>query len=192
MLYEKAGDQIAHVKFTVLLQSGGTTKITGLPLPTGFDVRYCVLLGGCVCVCMDKYMCWCMHECVCVCVCVRCLYKWGCMHVCGWVDVSVYLNMVDTCIQVCVRISEHLYVCAHMLTFQLLHTHYKCTYLHLSVPTFLHMYRHRVWRYRKSWSPCWPKKDQRRKLDRRKRRRQPWLPELRMLETHGIRYNTGS
>ena len=38
VLYEKAGDQIAHVKFTVLLQSGGTTKITGLPVPSGFEV----------------------------------------------------------------------------------------------------------------------------------------------------------
>ena len=39
VLYERAGDQIAHVKFTVLLQSGGTTKITGLPQPSGFEVR---------------------------------------------------------------------------------------------------------------------------------------------------------
>jgi curved DNA binding protein len=36
VLYERAGDQIAHVKFTVLLQSGGTTKITGLPVPEGY------------------------------------------------------------------------------------------------------------------------------------------------------------
>jgi methionine aminopeptidase len=36
VLYEKPGDLIAHVKFTILLQSGGTTKITGLALPEGF------------------------------------------------------------------------------------------------------------------------------------------------------------
>ena len=40
VLYERTGDQIAHVKFTVLLQSGGTTKVTGLPLPSGFEVRH--------------------------------------------------------------------------------------------------------------------------------------------------------
>mmetsp|Transcript_6073 Transcript_6073/g.6215 ORF Transcript_6073/g.6215 Transcript_6073/m.6215 type:complete len:413 (+) Transcript_6073:131-1369(+) len=36
VLFEKKEDQIAHVKFTVLLQSGGTSKITGLSLPEGF------------------------------------------------------------------------------------------------------------------------------------------------------------
>ena len=35
VLYEKPGDQIAHVKFTILLLAGGTIKITGLPLPEG-------------------------------------------------------------------------------------------------------------------------------------------------------------
>lgn len=35
VLYERAGDKIAHVKFTILLLQGGTSKITGLPLPEG-------------------------------------------------------------------------------------------------------------------------------------------------------------
>lgn len=37
VLYERNGDLIAHVKFTILLQSGGNTaKITGLESPPGF------------------------------------------------------------------------------------------------------------------------------------------------------------
>ena len=36
VLYERSGDLIAHVKFTILLQSGGTVKITGLDMPSGF------------------------------------------------------------------------------------------------------------------------------------------------------------
>lgn len=35
VLFERAGDQIAHVKFTVLLLPSGTVKITGLPLNEG-------------------------------------------------------------------------------------------------------------------------------------------------------------
>lgn len=35
-LHEKPGAKIAHVKFTVLLLSSGTVKITGLPLPEGY------------------------------------------------------------------------------------------------------------------------------------------------------------
>lgn len=37
VLYERPGDFIAHVKFTVLLLPGGTTKITGLDFPEGFE-----------------------------------------------------------------------------------------------------------------------------------------------------------
>ena len=37
VLYERNGDFIAHVKYTIMLQSGGTTKITGLPRPEGFS-----------------------------------------------------------------------------------------------------------------------------------------------------------
>ena len=36
VLYERKDDLIAHVKFTILLQSGGTAKITGLEGPPGF------------------------------------------------------------------------------------------------------------------------------------------------------------
>jgi hypothetical protein len=143
VLYEKAGDQIAHVKFTVLLQSGGTTKITGLPLPTGFDVRYaCYWEDVCVYGRMNRYMCGCMH--VCMCVCDVCISEDGWMCVCGCMDVSVYKNIIDPCIQVCVPISEHLYVGANVLTLQLSHTQYKCKYLLMSVRTFLHLCRHRV------------------------------------------------
>lgn len=35
VLQERTGDQVAHVKFTVLLLSGGTVKITGLEIPNG-------------------------------------------------------------------------------------------------------------------------------------------------------------
>lgn len=35
VLYERSGDMIAHVKFTVLLLPGGTSKVTGLTLPEG-------------------------------------------------------------------------------------------------------------------------------------------------------------
>ena len=49
MLYERNGDQIAHVKFTVLLQSGGTTKITGLPMPDGIQVQCPQLLSLLLC-----------------------------------------------------------------------------------------------------------------------------------------------
>ena len=35
VLYERNGDMICHVKFTVLLLPGGTSKVTGLPLPEG-------------------------------------------------------------------------------------------------------------------------------------------------------------
>lgn len=36
LLFSFLGDQVAHVKFTVLLLSGGTVKITGLEAPAGF------------------------------------------------------------------------------------------------------------------------------------------------------------
>jgi hypothetical protein len=36
VLSERNGDLIAHVKFTVLLLSGGTTKVAGLTRPEGF------------------------------------------------------------------------------------------------------------------------------------------------------------
>ena len=36
VLCERNGDLIAHVKFTILLQTGGTSKITGLEVPPGF------------------------------------------------------------------------------------------------------------------------------------------------------------
>jgi len=35
VLYERVGDQVAHVKFTVLLLQNGTVKVTGLTLPEG-------------------------------------------------------------------------------------------------------------------------------------------------------------
>lgn len=50
VLYEKSNDHIAHVKFTILLQSGGTTKITGLPVPEGYAVSYMSIVCGCLCV----------------------------------------------------------------------------------------------------------------------------------------------
>lgn len=36
VLIERPGDFVAHVKFTVLLLPGGTTKVTGLEIPSGF------------------------------------------------------------------------------------------------------------------------------------------------------------
>lgn len=36
VLYERKEDLISHVKFTILLQSGGTSKITGLEMQSGF------------------------------------------------------------------------------------------------------------------------------------------------------------
>jgi curved DNA binding protein len=36
VLYERNGDLIGHVKFTILLQTGGTSKVTGLEMPPGF------------------------------------------------------------------------------------------------------------------------------------------------------------
>lgn len=39
VLAERAGDHIAHVKYTVLLMPNGTVKITGLEKPEGFSSR---------------------------------------------------------------------------------------------------------------------------------------------------------
>lgn len=36
VLHERSGDQIAHVKFTILLLPNGNVKITGLEMPAGF------------------------------------------------------------------------------------------------------------------------------------------------------------
>jgi methionine aminopeptidase len=38
VLYERPGDFVAHVKFTILLLPNGNTKITGLDLPAGLYV----------------------------------------------------------------------------------------------------------------------------------------------------------
>lgn len=38
VLYERPGDFVAHVKFTILLLPNGNTKITGLDLPPGLYV----------------------------------------------------------------------------------------------------------------------------------------------------------
>jgi len=37
VLAERAGDHIAHVKYTVLLMANGTIKVTGLEKPAGFS-----------------------------------------------------------------------------------------------------------------------------------------------------------
>jgi hypothetical protein len=39
VLSERAGDAVAHVKFTLLLLPTGTIKITGLDAPAGFASR---------------------------------------------------------------------------------------------------------------------------------------------------------
>jgi hypothetical protein len=43
-MYDSSGDQIAHVKFTVLLLAGGTTKITGLEVSSHF---LCTVISLC-------------------------------------------------------------------------------------------------------------------------------------------------
>ena len=124
VLYEKAGDQIAHVKFTVLLQSGGTTKITGLPLPTGFDVRHVHVY-----VCMYMYACEHpyvrMDVCVCMCTCV-CRYMWThhvymcmCMYAYLYVCVCTYTHTCGSPCYTCVSTRTHAYI--HMIY---LHAHH--------------------------------------------------------------------
>lgn len=100
VLYEKAGDQIAHVKFTVLLQSGGTTKITGLPLPSGFDVRH-VYVYVCVRICTRSCLCGCIctHTCICVNICM-----WMDGYVCVGMHVFVDLYVIH------VSAHAHMYI----------------------------------------------------------------------------------